>query len=819
VVWLCTAAAGDSLPQAIMPEQGSTEPRVDGPLTAKQNSYHCTSPSSPSPPPALPPGVVALRAGAAAGLAVLLGAEVAAGSCGEWTAALMAAAASPSLPPRGRPPGILVGTSGGGGGGASPSSWGLLAGGVMATPLPRLQLARRCLRALEQAAALLPPSAAGSAAAGGVSSTAAAVAAVTSASTMPLASWLLAAVCVSAQGGGSATSSAAASGAAASSSTLLPPLSAYPAAGALRPLAERALAYAAAQPGGGGGDATALPAALEVAAAVRCLAAAPRLPAADWVGLCSCLLSAAPVSPPLLPAGHGGGDRDAAAAWTAAHHQQQDAGISLLLAHAAEPGAAGFASLLDALLCQAGMRSLPGYLQARLLAQLDVAVVALPLARGAALLDGLPALLTAAATGAEAAAGLPLSSPPSSSSLLLLEAAWIGLGRLCRAAADGTPPMVPAGAGRDGSAGPLRDALAAAVTGLAAALPPLPERADAGPVQLLAAACVPEGLPAAALARTLDEERAEACWYTPVQRAAGAAGHADGGGAAADGGALPGSLRVWRAALSCLRQLNPDELLRATASADPGAAAAAATTAAVAADTITTGAAAPRMGVMAPLLAASLRCMLVLSGKLSWKDLRSPSLTLLRSAAGIAQRTQEQVQHWAAGVSPTMLVAALAAGSAPQAGLQQHLREVVDAALQLAAADAAAVLVSATLTSWLWWRGAAISQSADSGGSGRSAAAATAMLEMQLALAAGADGALAALPGTLSVLVYVLPLCGSRAAFAEAVCSLLLDLAGARLASTSTVNCLHAAAAAVREALPPGGDVWARLAAVDDGRF
>ncbi|KAF8057874.1 hypothetical protein HT031_005820 [Scenedesmus sp. PABB004] len=692
-------------------------------------------------PAAKAPGATALRGGAAAGLALLLGAELAAGSCGEWTAGLMAAA---------------------GGGG---SSWGLL-GPAGSNTLQRLQLARGCVKALEAAAGL-----------GGGGAATGATAAAT-------AGWLLAAVCQAGRaghGGGHAGAPVAPRGGGAGSAAL-PPLALYPAAGALRPLAERALAFdpSAALHAGSAGVA----AALEVAACVRCLAAAPRLPAADWGGLCRRLISAAAAAGARVGGG-GGADSGLAAAAAAAAQQLQAAALGLLLAHC-HAAALDLAGVLDACLSPAGFRQLAPLQQGALLAALGPALAALPVNRAAAVLQGLPGLVG----GLTGEGGGPAPAP-GSGALLLVLSAWRGLAEVCQAAADQRPPMVAAHR-------QLLSALHACVAGLASQLPAL-RPGEASPGQLLALRAAQPEQAAAALERAAEAHQHQ-LWGPLDGGGGGGGGGSDAASAslgllapageppaAAVGGA---ALQVWGAALGCLRLLHPDLLLGLTA--PPGGAGA-------------SGGGGGRSELPTLVGALQLRSMLVLLGKLSWKSLAEARHALLGmpSALGGPAGPAQQV----------LLPLALAAATAPQAGVLQQLQEAAAAAGLAASPDNAAALAAATLAAWLTAGSGGAAPGEDAPDGSTAAAAATAVAacaEAQLALAHAAL-ALEQLPALLPQLLSSPRLLGSRPAFAEAVSRALLDVAAQPRLSARAAARLRAAVAAVRELLPAAGSCWPEL--------
>jgi hypothetical protein len=453
--------------------------------------------------------------------------------------------------------------------------------------------------------------------------------------------------------------------------------------------------------------------AVDAAACLRCLAAAPRLPAADWSSLLHKLLSLQ------TPAG-------AAAAAAAVVAQLQSASILLILNHCIAPGLE-LSGILDACLTPDGIRVLPLQLQTLLLSRLDAALAALPANRAApVLLQSIVGLVTAA-TAATTAAG---SNGGSDASMLVVLSTWVGLARLAAAAAAGAAPFTGGGT-------QIIAALHSSIKALLQLLPLLPAAAV---TPTLVGEAVGSAAAAEVLQQLLEQHVTQCCWL--------GAGDADidhtnssskrrGSSSRSDSSSLERVLLVWKAAMSCLKLLHPDAQLRLT-EAGPAAAAAA--------------------DASKLARAVQLRSLLILGGCLDWRDLislRNTALRLLPAPGSTGGSNGSSV-----AAEQLLLPLALAAATAGQAGLMQQLQEVAAAARLAAAPVNAAVLTAAMLAAWL--------AAAASGSSGEAAAAA-AVCEQQLVLGSGIGGLMTQLSAVLPQLVSFGGISGSRQAFVGGV--------------------------------------------------
>ncbi|KAI8466909.1 MAG: hypothetical protein J3K34DRAFT_524154 [Monoraphidium minutum] len=640
----------------------------------------------------------ALRCGAAAGLAAMLGADPEAGAYGLGLAA--------DGTPAAREPCWLLSPGGGGGGSAAAA---------------RVRAARGALRALE-AAALGAPMAATGATAGGRLSGGAALA--------PLAGWLLAAASATAAAAGGAAGGAGGSGGGGGGDA--PPLAAYPEDGALRPLAERLLL-----PGSGecGGESLGP---VEAASLLRVLAAAPRLPTAGWEPLLRRLLR------PAAPGG-GGAPGWRAGAGCALHC----AALDLALRHSGRAPQLGLAPPLDAALMPAAFSQLPAPARALLLRAAPDAVRCLPANRAAPLLQGLPGMVPRLPRGGGGGGAAPEEAAA------LGVAAWDGLRALC-----GCLSARDASISSKGVAQPLL----AAIASLAERLPPLPPL-----------------LPGQALL-LLDERGAGGDpggggggEPRPPGLEGDGAGVLEAGTAAALGpGLSEGEWRVWRAALGCLRRVKQEQAAALTAVAPPPAPAG--------------GGGGGAALDAATLLRAQLRCLLVLAGLLSWREL-TPVRGLLLSAGGCEGAT--------AAADALLPLAALAACRAPQAAQAQLLQEAL-AAAPLAGAPGAALALAAALVAA--WHGAAAGP--DGGGAGGAAAAA---VDAALFCGGGAS-ALAGLPHALPALCALPAWAPSADGIARGL------LAAARLPGAPPAAAAAAGAAALAVRARLHGAAWEAVA-------
>jgi hypothetical protein len=476
---------------------------------------------------------------------------------------------------------------------------------------------------------------------------------------------------------------------------------------------------------------------------------------------------------------------NAAAAAAAAIEQLQEAALQLLLAHCHVP-ALELSGVLDACLNPAGFKQLRPFLQALLLQQLGPVLIALPVNRAAGALQGLPRLLQEV-TAALKQQQQQSASPSSDAALLLVLSTWAGLAQLCQAAADRAQPMLPAHK-------PLAAALQAAVAGMTRQLPLLP--AVLAPGQL-AAVVQQSGQQDAAVQLASDVLEQHQQQQQGLGTLNSSSSSSSGGLAAAD------VLLVWRAALSCLRLLNPDVLLTMTA-VQPHTAAAAAGP----------GASSQQQQQQVP--AIQLRSMLVLAGKLSWKELTDAKHALLGmpSAAAAAAEAARGVHSPA---QQALLPLALACATAPQAGLLQQLQELPAAAAAAAAVpDNAGLLAAAMITAWQAGQGSSSSSSllsdAAAGGSAAMAAAAAAAAAVDTQLTGTGPQLLQHLPAVLPQLLSCSRVIGSKQGFTEAVCRVLLDIRVQQGLDPGLGLRLHAAVCAVREQLPSSGSsCWQEL--------
>jgi hypothetical protein len=450
---------------------------------------------------------------------------------------------------------------------------------------------------------------------------------------------------------------------------------------------------------------------------------------------------------------------------------------------------------LDACLNPAGFKQLQPFLQAMLLQQLGPVLAALPVNRAAGALQSLPQLVQEVTTGTPAAQQQQMHSsslqytPCSSSSgakLLSTLSAWAGVAQLCQAAADKAPPMLPAHK-------PLTAALQAAVTGMAHQLPLLPAVITPGQLRDLVQQSQQDA--AAQLASQVLEQQQQQQWLaTPSSSSSSEVGDV---------------LLVWKAALSCFRLLNPDLLLAMTA-VQPHLAAAAA-----------------RPGVSSQqqqqqqqqVLAIQLRSMLVLAGKITWKELTAAKHAFvgMPSAAAPAAAAAAAGEGAAMLTQRVLLPLALECATAPQAGLLQQLQELP--ALAAAAAvspDNAALLAAAMITAWQAGLGSSSITSGDAAAGGSAAtaaaAAAAAAVDAQLTLTVPQLTHLQQLPAVLPQLLSCSKVMGSKQGFAEAVCRDLLDVTAQLRFNPGLGLRLAAAVCAVREQLPSSGSsCWQEL--------
>ena len=722
------------------------------------------------------PAAHALRCGVAAGLAALLGADVEAGAFGVGLGAdgLPAAAA--------QAPCWLLSPSAAGGSSAAAS---------------RVRIARSALRALEAAA--LGGDARGGGGGGSGGARLAGGGSAASAALAPLASWLLAAVSAAASAGGAAAGAAAGSGGSGGGAQGVgaqqpppPPLAAYPADGALRPLAERLL-----MPGCGDGPDTPPPplplsedsdgdsgrgareaaapspppGPVEAAALLRVLAAAPRLPAAGWDGVCRRLL----LRPP-------------AAVDAARREALQQAALRLALAHA-HVAPLGLSAVVDQALMPAAFAQLPPACRAALLRRLPDAVRCLPANRAAPLLQSLPALASSSADAAVAAE--------------LEAAAWDGLAALCRclSARD-------AAVASKGVVAPLLGAVAA----LGARLPALPPL-QGGQV----AALLDAGLAHRALTHGLEESVGADGNSGDGSTSGNSNSGSDRGCECLPAGVPPGAWRVWAAALRCLRSVRPEQAAALTALGADADAARAAGLAVIGGG----GGGGGGDGERAAALRAQLRCLLVAGGVLSWRDLtpcRAAVVTSTRPLLPLSQPPAGAAVDAAASAALALLpLLAEASRLAPQAAQAQALDECLRAAA-LAAHPGNALLLAAALAG-AWQAALQQQRQQQQGRSAQAARAEGAVAAVTDALLAPApcgdgDGGAAAEAGPLAALPYTLPRLLSAPAWAPSADGIAAGLlAAARLPGlpAAAARAATAAVVAVRHRLRSAGG-WEALA-------
>lgn len=522
--------------------------------------------------------------------------------------------------------------------------------------------------------------------------------------------------------GGSGTSTTAASGSAAAAEAALVPLVAYPQDGAMRPLAEAALALAGPQQ-----QQQHLPP-LRAAAVLAALARAPRLPSgADWAGLCRTLLLSS-------------SSRD-----ERADRDLQRAALHLALAHAPRSPQLGLAAVLGAAVASpAAFAALGGggsgggnVLRADLLRALPVLARVLPPNRVAPLVLSVPDL---AAVEREQVVGGGLSSAR------LAVAGWDGLAGLCRLHAARDPVI----AGNPAAADALRAACARAIDedeneagGMLPQLPPSTVRLPGHFLSLLLLSDEEEEDDDAALRQPFDlievnddddeeegaDEDQEEDEAEEEADATASPAFDDARAALARTAAFPAddstSLAIWRAAVRCLRRLRADAALALT---DPHMS---------------------RAGVAVLARRCQLRCLLALAGALSHRDLAAVRAALLQQPAS-GDDDGPALLETTRAVAPLLGAATCAA---PQAAQAQALAEVLAAGAELSDGPRRAVEVAAAMAAaWVLLPpppspAAGLASTSDS-----AAACAVAAMDAHLALGGGVS-AVACLPSTLAALV------------------------------------------------------------------
>jgi hypothetical protein len=475
----------------------------------------------------------------------------------------------------------------------------------------------------------------------------------------------------------------------------------------------------------------------------------------------------------------------------------QEAALQLLLAHCHVP-ALELSGVLDACLNPTGFKQLQPFLQAMLLQQLGPVLAALPVNRAARALQTLPQLVqevtATTATQQQQIHSSSLQYTPSSNAsseakLLLSLSAWAGVAQLCQAAADKAPPMLPAHK-------PLTAALQGAVSALARQLPLLP--AVTTPGQLIDLVQQSQQDAAAQLAsQVLEQQQQQQQQWLAKPSSSSSSSSSEVGDV----------LLVWKAALSCCRLLNPDLLLAMTAVQPHSAAAAAAARPGVSS----------QQQQQQQVLAMQLRSLLVLAGKISWKELPDAKHAFVGMPSSAAPAPAAAAAAGTSGVltQHVLLPLALGCATAPQAGLLQQLQELP--ALAAAAAvspDNAALLAAAMITAWQAGLGSSSSSDASVGGSAATAAAtaAAAAVDAQLTLTVPQLTQLQQLPAVLPQLLSCSKVMGSKQGFAEAVCRVLLDVRAQPRLNPGLGLRLAAAVCAVREQLPSSGSsCWQEL--------
>ncbi|GFR47068.1 hypothetical protein Agub_g8754, partial [Astrephomene gubernaculifera] len=451
------------------------------------------------------------------------------------------------------------------------------------------------------------------------------------------------------------------------------------------------------------------------------LAAAPALPAADWSMACRTLLASAATA--VQPPGTG----VASSAMSSSGLRLQAATLLFALSHGSVPSL-GLGTLLEDFVAPARFAVLPPAVQGLLLARLPALLRSLAAKRAAAVVQALPGLLTAAAAtaaatvkvggcadaersqGADADAPFPWhstaglddpalqltwlrrvrqslgplpysdggagtgigSSSSSGTSAWLAAHCWLGLLGVCRAWQAKDAMLVH----RD-----ITQAAHSTIASLASLLPPLPSLQPGEAAQLMAwaaganasgggggsaaaaAAAVtlaaggddwnsygPSGRPLALEAPA--EEAANAPPLAALTGLAGTVRHGScGGGGGRTSDAVRATVTLWSLAVCCLRCLRPDFLTAQILAAETAAAAAEAE-------------APPTSLAAAAVASLQLRCVLVATGHVSYRELMP-----VRTAAAMAAVTvtSTAMMATAAGEGDVLLVPlSLALTATPQ---------------------------------------------------------------------------------------------------------------------------------------------------------
>jgi hypothetical protein len=280
-------------------------------------------------------------------------------------------------------------------------------------------------------------------------------------------------------------------------------------------------------------------------------------------------------------------------------------------------------------------------------------------------------------------------------------------------------------------------------------------------------------------------------------------------GWAAPPGLTPGGWAAWAAALVCLRRLKPEQAAALTAVTVPGATGSGAAAAGLVGGV---GAAAPAGDSEAGLLRCQLRCLLVLAGLLSWRELTPARGALINAPVPLLGPepgpAAVALQAAASGLAALLPLAAAAACCAPQAAQAQLLQEALQAAPLARCAGNALALAAAMVAAW------AAAGAARRRGGGRAAEAGAAFTVAQAeaalfspAAGSGAWGPLLALPHTLPALAGAAEWGGSADAIAAGL------LASSRLPGVPASAAAAAAAGALSLRQQLRGGSWEALAA------
>jgi len=246
---------------------------------------------------------------------------------------------------------------------------------------------------------------------------------------------------------------------------------------------------------------------------------------------------------------------------------------------------------------------------------------------------------------------------------------------------------------------------------------------------------------------------------------------------------------VWCAAVQCLRRLKQEEAVALThlagssgaESNQPGSAAAAAATAAAAA------------GETASILRGQLRCLLILSGLLSWRELTPCRAVLISSRHDLLSADTD-----AAALASLLPLVAAASRWAPQTAQAQLLQEALQAAHLCKQPGNALALAAAMIGTWHQQQQQQVRQSEGS------AAAASAVDAALFAAGTGGNGTTVTATAGLSALAHTLPRLFAAAAWGPSADSVATSLlAAAQLGSVPDAvrSAVYAGVLAVRQRL------------------